>query len=64
MEIHIVDEMKLGEYTVIVLEKEKPHYKRFTIDNKEYESVTVFDARFCIAVIGADGFVGKTVVFE
>ena len=41
----------------------KLDYKKYSIDGKEYEPVTIYDAQNCIAIESREEFVGKIVKF-
>ena len=60
----VVYDFQVRNYRVLKLdEMSKLDYKKYSIDGKEYEPVTIYDAQNCIAIESREEFVGKIVKF-
>ena len=63
--IKIVKQLDAGKYTVLCLNAPIPNikFKKLVIDEKEYESVIVYDLPKSIAIKTKGNFVGKEIKF-
>ncbi len=63
--IKIIKQLDAGKYTVLCLNAPVPNtnFRKLSIDEKEYESVIVYDLPESIAIEAKGDFVGKEIIF-